>query len=187
MVVSRFAPNGCGRNHISQTVGMMALMMLMTLVPTSPADACQRARGRVEEGGMSVDWSMGADSVELRLAAPTTGWLAVGFNDRPTLDGTRLFMVRVVDGKGEVEEHLADPPNHAPRDPAHAAGSAKVLSASVVEGATTATIRVAHSDFGGVEIGPGGTYHLTIAWSRSGDWQHHSAFRSAVEVGFPAR
>lgn len=137
------------------------------------------ASGSASAGGASATWwfADGAPLVVL-MEAPSTGWVAVGFNDAPTLDGSRLVMAAVVGDTAVAEEHHARPPEH-PRQRAltvrafeEGGGLTRVLVEVPVDGVVPGTLRLA----------PGVRCGLTLAWSVADDFTHHSRWRGLVEV-----
>lgn len=116
------------------------------------------------------------------MRARTHGWVAVGFNTQPTLDGARLVMGRVVGGAVQVEVHRAEPPRHG-----RIAGSEHAVRA--VGGAQeTGVTRVCfvmplgQIDPSDVALAAGSLTHLVLAWSHERDFDHHSADRGAANV-----
>ena len=116
------------------------------------------------------------------LRARTRGWVTVGFNTQPTLDGARLVMGRVVAGNPEIEVHRAQPPRHA-----RIAGADRAVR--VAGGAQEADFaRVCFAmplgpiDPADVTLVAGAMTHLALAWSHEPDFDHHSADRGAVNV-----
>ena len=130
----------------------------------------------VESGGVKVSWTVHEEKLELRLSSPGGGWLAVGFNDRPQLDGSRLIMARVRGADVQAEEHEADPPDHA-RVPG--------APVSVLGGRQTAAGTEVHLEIplaGRLTLERGRKIHLILAYSDSDDFQHHSRVRTQVTV-----
>jgi DOMON domain len=116
------------------------------------------------------------------MRARTLGWVAVGFNTRPALDGARLVMGRVVNGRPELEVHRAEPPRHARI--AHAEGAVGVVSAAQEAGVTRLCFVMPLDPIGAsdVALAAGAPTHLVLAWSQEPDFDHHSAERGAVDV-----
>lgn len=107
---------------------------------------------------------------EVQLSAPTGGWLLVGFNDRPGLQGATLVFARVVGGVGQAEVHRTDltlPPPHHRRVEA----AVRVDSAAQGGGTTRVRLRVPRS-----VVPPTATW-LILAHSESDDFNHHSRAR----------
>jgi len=133
---------------------------------------------------VTFEWRIEGDVLEGKMSAPTTGWVAIGFNTVRTLGGTRLIMGCVRDGQTTVEEHIADPPRHRPKTAL--GGKNGIVRASGVEtkSATTIafTLKLATGDRFDVPLVAGRTYFTTFAWSREDDLYHHSAERTALDL-----
>ena len=58
-------------------------------------------------GDMNFLWTPRKDSVDIKLAAPTKGWVAIGFNPETgrTMKGANLILGLVKAGKAEVVDH----------------------------------------------------------------------------------
>jgi len=57
---------------------------------------------------MAFLWKVDGDSLKVKLAAKTTGWLGVGFNPEPDqgMKGANFLLGSVKDGKAVVEDHF---------------------------------------------------------------------------------
>jgi hypothetical protein len=116
------------------------------------------------------------------MRARTRGWVTVGFNTQPTLDGARLMMGRVVAGEPRIEVHRAQPPRHL-----RIAGADRAVK-PVDAAQETDMLRVCFVmplgplDSGDVTLVAGSMTHLVLAWSHEPDFDHHSADRASVDV-----
>jgi hypothetical protein len=124
---------------------------------------------------MSFEWSIGAERLFGHVRARTLGWLAVGFNDRPGLQGARLVMCRLVDDNCEIEEHEVDPPVHRAR-----ADSRDVVS--VLRAERSGADTVIHFALALERLRAGQRVELILAYSTSPDFDHHSAMREHQSV-----
>lgn len=137
----------------------------------------------VEAGGMKFEWRFEGGKLLGTMRAPTTGWVAVGFNDDETLAGSRLIMARVVNGEVVAEEHIAQPPNH---HDIRTLGAPQTLSE--LRGRANGEVEIDFAlDAGavqpsGLELRPGQRVWLTLAFSDDPDFGHHSRFRTAQRV-----
>jgi hypothetical protein len=61
----------------------------------------------IELADMRFLWRLGEDSIDIKLAAPTPGWVAVGFNPETgeNMKGANLIIGFVRAGKAEVVDH----------------------------------------------------------------------------------
>lgn len=57
---------------------------------------------------MAFLWKLDGDSLKVKLAAKTTGWLGVGFNPEPNqgMKGANFLLGSVKEGKAVVEDHF---------------------------------------------------------------------------------
>lgn len=53
---------------------------------------------------MTFDWSVKGDQLAVKLAAPTTGWVAIGFNPTEKMKGANIIIGYVKDGKVEISD-----------------------------------------------------------------------------------
>ena len=59
----------------------------------------------IHKNGMSVKYTHHQQVVSIELSAPTSGWIAIGFNEQKDLQGLHLIMCRIFHEKPEVLEH----------------------------------------------------------------------------------
>lgn len=135
-------------------------------------------------GGMHATWEWTADGdLRVTLTAPTTGWLAIGFNgEGGGLKGARLCMAAVSKrGVLSVEEHEAVVPAH-PKVATIDGGEC-----SSGDGSTTVAFTVPRDpprgrSSAGVQLHRGGRHHIVLAWSVAREFDHHSRFRTGMDV-----
>lgn len=53
---------------------------------------------------MTFDWSVAGDQLAVKLSAPTTGWVAVGFNPSSKMKDANIIIGYVKDGKVKIED-----------------------------------------------------------------------------------
>ena len=100
------------------------ISLLLALLIVSCADSAEKAPEAISSTllteaeladyghGIAVEdmrllWRLREDSIDIKLAAPTTGWVAVGFNPETgeTMKGANLIIGFVRAGKAEVVDH----------------------------------------------------------------------------------
>jgi len=137
------------------------------------------ARRQLDVDGVVFSWAHDADRVRMALAIATAGWIAVGFNDRRTLAGTRFVIASAITGR--IEERIARVPDHAP---IAALGIAPAIAEAAVafeSGRSVLRFAMPHR-LSSQSLAPGSAVHLMLAWSPETDFAHHSAWRRHVDV-----
>jgi hypothetical protein len=157
---------------------------LAGLVTTTPCATSAAPLRQASAAGVTFEWRVEGEHLSGCLQAPTTGWVAVGFNTRPALDGARLVMGRVAGGHAHAEVHRADPPRHEARRAADGEPLLSHVSGAPSSAGTRLCFRMAlRAGFAGdVSLRAEQATHLILAWSHEADFQHHSARREALEV-----
>jgi len=149
------------------------------------SEAAQDA-GRLQKiGEMTFRWKHEGRRLKGEISAPTLGWLAVGFNDRATLKGTR-FVIAAVDeaGKLRIDERIAIVPDHTTVAELGGLTGLGDLSGRREGTRTVIGFSLPHTtgDRFPVDLRPHATTHLMLAWSQSADFDHHSTWRRHVSV-----
>lgn len=132
---------------------------------------------------MTVRWWWEDDLLHFSLDAPTEGWVAVGLNGGSTLEGSLLLLCAVRERRAMCEEHIARPPRHPTRE--SLGGTPRLVSWSGGEARGRTCIHVV-TRVNGDAVFPGArrgqAVYLTLAYSESDDFDHHSRMRSAVDA-----
>ena len=155
---------------------------LLGVMANRPVDG--RTERRVERDGTTFAWSHRVGRLFGELSAPTKGWLAVGFNDESILKGTR-FLIGVVDDKAvRAEMHIADPPRHQPVESLGGLSDIRDLRGQWESGRSRIVFSLPHrsTDRFAIDLMPGRSTHLMLAWSHEPDFAHHSAWRRHIDV-----
>ena len=146
----------------------------------------------LEKNGMQVEWKVEADSVFFRFAAPTNGWIALGFNTKDQLKGSSLIMACVSETTGSaekverIEEHyIVKPGIHQ-----HVAelGKQSIIGNTNIheDGGKYTMARFAiplnYTNDERISLQASSTYYFILAYSQSDDFEHHSRMRTSVQV-----
>jgi hypothetical protein len=59
---------------------------------------------------MTFDWSVAGENLAIRLSAPTTGWVAVGFHPTDMMKDANLIIGYVKEGKVEITDDFGSQP-----------------------------------------------------------------------------
>lgn len=151
----------------------------------SPALVRQQGEWRsLFRGGMLFRWRHEGDALLGEVSAATAGWMAVGFNDTDSLKGTCFVMAQLSVAPARVELRRALVPDHIRIDDPRAQEGLQIHRQSYATGRSQLDFGLLHTagDILGVNLSPGATTYLMMAWSRSLDFAHHSAFRDQRDV-----
>ncbi|MEO0362725.1 MAG: DOMON domain-containing protein [Pseudomonadota bacterium] len=162
-------------------------LLAAAMAPPLAAWSAARAEGlgAFDAGGVRSRWRHRAGRLYGRLSAPTLGWLAVGFNDRPTLAGTRFVIASVSqDGRVVGDERVARPPRHVSVAEAGGRPALTNLSGRRTGSGTEIAFSLPNrfDDGVGPDLPPGAAIHLMLAWAHEPDFDHHSAWRGHFDV-----
>ena len=114
----------------------------------------------IDVAGMHVAWRFVDDAIEFTATAPTTGWVAVGFNTKDDIVGANLVM-------GAVQH-----------------GILQIADKYVVDFGDPRRFRlpITASDRYHLNLQPGTTLYLIAAYSMDDDFAHHSRMRKHVQI-----
>lgn len=139
----------------------------------------------VEKNGMKVHWEHRSDSVHFDVSAPTTGWLAIGFNPSDRLKNTYLIMGCHTGGSPRLVEHYAvKPGDYRPIVEFGGQPQATRINGTEKGGKTRLrfSLPLKAADHYRKDLHPGRQYFMLMAYSRSDDFQHHSIMRTSVQI-----
>lgn len=133
----------------------------------------------LQKNGMQFRWHHATGRLHAELLAPTEGWLAVGFNERDTLAGTRFVIGRIEHGRPYAELHIAQPPAHRELSELGGEPDLRVAGGDSSDGVSRLRFSLPQSGTGAyaLRLTPGVSVYLMLAWSQSPDFTHHSAMR----------
>jgi hypothetical protein len=137
------------------------------------------------KNGMEIRWKfLPNKQLEIRLSAPTNGWLAIGFNTKSGLKGTNLIMATIKNAEVEIEDHyiIAAGDHQKVED---LGGKNHLLEFSGTESLTETKIIFTldtQADDHHHHLKAGHEYFILLAYSRSDDFDHHSTMRTEVKL-----
>ncbi|MGB3467735.1 MAG: DOMON domain-containing protein, partial [Cyclobacteriaceae bacterium] len=137
------------------------------------------------KNGMQVSWHYEGETIAIELKAPTTGWLAIGFNEKPSLKGTYLVMTRIRNDIPLIEEHYTfDHGDYRSFKSLNLKSNVSAVSGCEIIGKSKIRFSLPVNSDGKFTklLKKGMKYYLILAFSRSDDFQHHSVMRTTVAV-----
>jgi len=142
------------------------------------------ARNAIEVDDVVFSWRHMQQHLQCHFTVPTAGWLAIGFNDRKGLAGTRFLMAVPSDPTIQPEEHLATPPTHHPVGSHGLQPVIRDIALTYQQGQAGLALSVPHiiQQPRLLHLNPGARAFLMLAWSRAADYGHHSAWRRHFSI-----
>ncbi|MEM7283835.1 MAG: DOMON domain-containing protein [Pseudomonadota bacterium] len=154
-----------------------SIVSALAMARTQPIQAHDQ---QLASGDMTFAWDHQANRLHGHLTAPAPGWLAVGFNDRQQLVGTRFVMAIVAkDGHVQIQERVAIPTGHDLVINRGGETQLDDVSGQRIAEISHLTFSLPHQfdDRHHVSLAPGTTSYLMLAWAHQPDFTHHSAWR----------
>lgn len=150
--------------------------------PSANADTVRRRT--VDDDGVSFNWHHQAGRLRGTLSAPTTGWIAVGFNEISTLRNTWFVIASVAEVPIRVEEHIALIPDHRNVVDLGISPSVSHVSGFLGQGRSKLDFSLPHQlpKRPLLRLEPNSATYLMLAWSHEPDFSHHSAWRRHYEI-----
>ena len=138
----------------------------------------------IDEDGVRFGWSHKNSRLNCVFSAPTPGWVAVGFNTKHELRGTRFVIATTSHSPLRLEERVALVPGHRRVQDLGFAGAATHSSGAFEDGRSELAFSLPERISGqpGLNLSAGAWTYLMLAWSHGRDFQHHSAWRKHYSV-----
>lgn len=144
-----------------------------------------QAGKQIEKNGMHLIWRHSHDSIHLEMSAPSTGWLAIGFNSSADLAGTYLLMGRLSNNRAEVVEHsIIQPGDYRSFSVMGFPGCVKNIRGEEKRGTTRISFSLPNKPENLLQkdLREGNRYHLLLAYSVDKDFRHHSLMRTSIII-----
>lgn len=138
----------------------------------------------IKDAGITFHWNHRNSRLYCEYSAPTKGWLAVGFNNKSNLVGTRFVMVVVANNSIHIEEHMAINTGHMNVENMGIKSVFGDVSGEVKQGKSTLIFSFPNniSDSHPLNLEPDSRVYLMLAWSTSADFKHHSTWRKHFDI-----
>ncbi len=158
-------------------------MKIITLVVLSLMMNCSTSSITVKD--MQVNWTAHDDHWAFELKAPTTGWVALGFNHKNDIVHTNLIMGAVEEGQLKIEDfYVVGFGNPQPVNQLGGAVAITEMSGDEQNGQTTIRYHIPKValDKYHYNLETGKELWFICAYSRDDDFGHHSMMRQHVKV-----
>jgi len=133
----------------------------------------------INDAGVTFDWSHRSGELIGNLCAPTQGWIAAGFNDIASMNGTRFVMAHVAGEQILVEEHVAIDSTHKPVEALGLKPALTSAEGRFRNGQSSLRFSMTEeiSERPLLRLSKGRSAYVMLAWSLEAGFDHHSAWR----------
>jgi len=177
---------------VSMIVCMLAISGILTLVflgcqGVSPQQTLNdEGYNEIVSGDIGFEWKIVDDhTLEVVLSAPTTGWVAVGFDPSSRMRDSNFILCAVVDSAPTARDDFGDS-GTSHRADASLGGNDDVTIVSGIEsdGATTVTFTVPldSGDAFDRQLIAGNDYTVLLAYSNTDDFAAKHTIRTSVGI-----
>jgi hypothetical protein len=143
---------------------------------------------RVEWGDMQLDWKVNGANAEFRISAPTTGWVAVGFDPSSRMKDANLIIGYVgADGPVARDDFGVAATSHAPDEGySGSADHITALEGSEQDGRTELrfTLPLDSGDPRDTVLVPGGEHTVILAYGTEDELSAYHAKRTTMKIVF---
>ncbi len=139
----------------------------------------------VESEGMRFEWQVEGSDLRVKMSAPTTGWVRVGFNTVRAQHLANMIVAWVdADGVHVQDRYATDPPYIEPDTMLGGQDDARAVSGQEADGRTQVelTLPLDSGDAYDLAMKPGQTIYLILSYAESDDLDAPSTVRTAVEI-----
>jgi predicted small lipoprotein YifL len=121
---------------------------------------------------MALLWKVDGESLKVKLAAKTTGWIGVGFNPTPNegMKGANFVLAYVKDGQASAEDHFGNvKTNHKPDEKLEGQTNVTEVAGKEESGVTEVSfaIPLKSGDDKDTDIDPAGETNVLLAWGKT--------------------
>ncbi|MFY0607315.1 MAG: hypothetical protein JXR10_11395 [Cyclobacteriaceae bacterium] len=139
----------------------------------------------ITKNEMTVSWTFESDFISFEISAPTTGWVAIGFNETNDLTVTYLVMGSITADQVKIQEHYVfGPGNYRSYKTLNEPESVTGISGNHSGENTTLRFSLPTTSFYQYtkQLKPGKEYTMLMAFSQEKAFQHHSIMRTSINV-----
>ncbi|MEM1134857.1 MAG: DOMON domain-containing protein [Bacteroidota bacterium] len=145
------------------------------------------AQKEVTVNGMNFSYQLKKDYIEIELAAPTSGWVGVGFNAKNDIVNSDLFLFHIVNNKVEGRDMFVESFAN-PKDDTALGGTMDIknLRGTEKDGKTKVIFELPFPSIDQYDFKHkmSKEFWLILAYSTHDDFDHHSAMRKHIVYKF---
>lgn len=163
----------------------MIKLLLTTSIAIMSLSSFGQSENSFNKNGMSIKWYFEPHAICFEMSAPTTGWVAIGFNEHSGLQGAYLIMGNVKENvPSVVEYYTVSPGDYRPITSFGAKADIRNIEGFETSSKTTIKFSLPRKSSSSYQkdVKPGMKYSLIMAYSREDDFGHHSIMRTSEAI-----
>lgn len=140
---------------------------------------------QITSGKMTLQWKAESGNLRVRVSAPTTGWVAVGFNTKTGKKGANLIIGYVKDGKLFIQDaYGTSVTSHASDVSLEGTDNITNKSGTEADGVTEIvfTIPLDSGDEKDIPLVIGKTYNALLAYGKSDNFTGMHSFVRTIKI-----
>lgn len=179
--------------RLSVTISV-ALLLSVALVACGGGDGeeaevttSESGFSQVEAVGMTFEWMIDGDTIEIRVQSPEQGWVGVGFDPETIMRGANMIMGYVENGEATIADHYGNQlTNHTSDTELGGSDDVTLIEGSEDEDGTTLhfSMPLDSGDEYDKPLTEGETHTLMLAYGTEDNFteQHPSDGRTTLEI-----
>lgn len=143
------------------------------------------AQKRVNIADMDFQYNIEDNKMICMLTAPTSGWMALGFNTKDDIFGADLKMMRIIDGKAQMEDQIVKQNNVHVSDVSEGGlENCILINGTEMQGKFLMAFKIPLNtgDKFDCPLKVGEEIWVILAYSDSDDFSHHSLKREHKKI-----
>lgn len=131
------------------------------------------------------DWAVQGDTLFIKLSAPTTGWIAVGFEPARMMKDADIIIGAVSEGEVLIEDHFGlKPTSHIRDEEIGGTNDVTILGGSEKNGTTTLlfSIPMESMDSFDRKLEKGREYKVIVAYGRNDNLKSYHKKRGSFKI-----
>lgn len=155
-----------------QTVVFKSLLGIVGIFGCAVSAVGTEYQHTLKAGNMDFSWSLQGENLAVRIAAPTTGWVGIGFNPERRMKGADFIIGYVREGRVTLLDEVGTSPVQHQADTARGGkNTVTVVGGTEEKNVTTLefTIPLASGDTTDTQLKPEGDTVVLLAYGPNGN------------------
>jgi hypothetical protein len=135
----------------------------------------------ISKSGITLQWKVDGSDLDVILSAPTTGWVAVGFDPSSRMQGANIILGKVETGTPIVRDDFGSAPTDHTED---VITNVTVNGGTEVDGITTVSFSIPldSGDSNDKPLAEGESYRVLLSYGSSDDFDQKHSTRTSVSI-----